>query len=861
MSLEFRGVDTLDEALIQELLAGSSEELTELKEKSGVLIGFLELTKKLDSLPKVEKRFYENNRSLYQATSIGREMGGIENILKEFFGPPVKHAGNSLPITLKLNNSVKHLSGIKKNQTFFLLQLKHGEFYGALWPWTKDPRKIEIHLGYCSDKIQREDYTALEKVVKKYLSHTAFHAMDTSIGGQIHGIGLPSFLQMAEMEGVTLTLKITAKRHHGFLHLAEGSLVAAETSRYKGREAAYRIVSWDNPIIQIEQGKEGKTNEIQLPLMHLLMESLKIKDEAAHENNKTPAPETAAGSRNTTSDSDVEGQPIHEAAQLSESTPSSATAGVPSPAPDARPPSGKRGKRKSRWIISLSLVLILLLAAGGGGVFYLNKRKAAAAYADMLKRVENANDELQRIAILTDYILTGEDRKYVADAEQRRKALQEIIEKNDYEQVGRQVAALELNEAYKETVSRLYQDFLALYPEGRFSEAARQKLDSITERMDKTLYDRVRAAKGLSFSKRFETYYQYLMLMPVGQHRAEVDLLISKMGHEYFAYIETEVPKCEKIRQWDACLTLCDNFFAVFKNSAVRSEVKAIKTKLIEEKLYDALLADVQQAGEDYGTAKKLYLGYLEQYPKSSRRINIQKKMNRLDGKLASRMRWENLQVYADDPKRSLTARIGKVEGFIVDTDSKTYRAAAGKILARLKKERASGTRTRTQEKSSRRQSSPVKRKQKAGQPAQEAHWLAERQIEMQTKLAALSQRYRTSQNGTVKDLHTGLEWTLLDSQQQLGQCMDYRTARAFVDQLKIDGHGDWRLPTSSELAAIYKSAPHFPDAGAPWYWTSEAFVKGYHHVVNIVTAKPSAVYERSFVDEDQCGAVRAVRP
>ena len=92
-------------------------------------------------------------------------------------------------------------------------------------------------------------------------------------------------------------------------------------------------------------------------------------------------------------------------------------------------------------------------------------------------------------------------------------------------------------------------------------------------------------------------------------------------------------------------------------------------------------------------------------------------------------------------------------------------------------------------------------------------------------------------------------------------RCLTYEAAKKYVRSLNHGGHTDWRLPTASELAAIYKQDPFFPASGAQWYWSSESYAKGFHTVTNIVTAKPETIYTREFRNTSECGSVRAVRP
>ena len=75
---------------------------------------------------------------------------------------------------------------------------------------------------------------------------------DSGVGGQLHGISLDSFLQMAQMEKTTCTLSVKKGGNLGFMYLLKGELIDAETGDVSGKEAACEIISWSNAIIEIE---------------------------------------------------------------------------------------------------------------------------------------------------------------------------------------------------------------------------------------------------------------------------------------------------------------------------------------------------------------------------------------------------------------------------------------------------------------------------------------------------------------------------------------------------------------------------------------------------------------------------------
>ena len=97
--------------------------------------------------------------------------------------------------------------------------------------------------------------------------------------GQIQGIGLSSFLQIIDLEGKICTLTIRSNGKVGYLYFRDGDLIAAETGGLKGEEAARHIINWDNSVIEIANVCKKYRKEIGKSLMHILMESARIKDE------------------------------------------------------------------------------------------------------------------------------------------------------------------------------------------------------------------------------------------------------------------------------------------------------------------------------------------------------------------------------------------------------------------------------------------------------------------------------------------------------------------------------------------------------------------------------------------------------
>jgi predicted regulator of Ras-like GTPase activity (Roadblock/LC7/MglB family) len=81
------------------------------------------------------------------------------------------------------------------------------------------------------------------------------------------------------MEKKTCTLRIKSRGMEGYLYFKKGELIDSETGDLKGEDAAYDIVCWERPEIEIDPVCKKKKKNITATLNHILMEAFRIKDE------------------------------------------------------------------------------------------------------------------------------------------------------------------------------------------------------------------------------------------------------------------------------------------------------------------------------------------------------------------------------------------------------------------------------------------------------------------------------------------------------------------------------------------------------------------------------------------------------
>ncbi len=917
----------MDQDTILEILGSGGSELEALKENMEQLTGFLALVDTLDKLPQMDRRVSENGVSLYHAISKEKEMADLQTAMGVFFGEPVKRAGEPLPDDLTDNRTISYIGGIKQDQILFLKKISQGEMYGALFPWQRKVNVITVHLGLHNPVMPDDDYDKLEKLVTETIAQRVSEEVESSVAGQVQGISLPSFLQMSEMEGSTCSLRISSGDGTGMLHLVKGNLIDAETGELKHKDAAYAILRWDKPTIEIFKAVGRTKNEIKLPLMHLLMDSLSQKDQQEFEkdplpekalkntppkkqskrseNVKSPLRKEPAGPRPEKTADEVLLQepklemsrptfePDKEEAIPEKEGPGKQSTGPleePSPESQENPPEADdvidstliekdasrrpkrreadkvsiRSKPKNKLAILLALA-VLVLCVAGYFIFQGIKGKAFVSdFQQLMTKVERLRDADAQEKLLMDYINTHEPGEDTTRAEMK---LQEIWLQNEdvnYQKTIDAVNQLSIDQDFEKNAKTLYNQFIEKYPNTRHAKEIQRAVSEISGMSEDIVFSNLRNLGEKNYTQKIDSYKNYLSLYPQGKHHDSVKQMFSETLGESYRNFKREITVCERDAKWDTCLTICDDYVADFSAYLDTREVHAIKNRIQMEKEYSILQTKAKGVADDI--VRPLYLAFMTAYPDSPHNGEIQIKLRRMDLDVTAGRQWKSLKKSLQSTSLSSQEKIDRIERYLSQNSTSPYAAEAIEIMKSLRNDADSQSAERVQ--SNKRLSSEEKSKKEA---EEEYAALVTRQAEKnrikrekQKAIAALNKtqgRFVLSGDSAVMDQITGMMWSLLDSQGELGVCMDHSAARRYVKELRYNEHDDWRLPTSAELAGIYKNKPFFPDSGAAWYWTSEIFAKGYSYIVNTVSARQETVFKKVTHDVEACGFVRAVRP
>jgi len=116
-----------------------------------------------------------------------------------------------------------------------------------------------------------------------------------SEGGTLHGISSGTFLQLIEMEQKTCTIRVTDRNSEGkgVLFFRKGELMDARVNGLSGIQAAYEIFSWDEVNLSIQNSCQKEEKKIDGDLQGILLEAMRLKDEANVEMEQVEAVEVA----------------------------------------------------------------------------------------------------------------------------------------------------------------------------------------------------------------------------------------------------------------------------------------------------------------------------------------------------------------------------------------------------------------------------------------------------------------------------------------------------------------------------------------------------------------------------------------
>lgn len=466
--------------------------------------------------------------------------------------------------------------------------------------------------------------------------------MENGVGGQLQGISLDSFLQMVQMEKTSCTLKVTTEEDMGWLFVLKGNLIAAETGAISGMEAACNIISWEDSVIQINNVCEKQDDEIKQPLMNVLMEGLRLRDENRAKSGGKPKPAKPPAPPQKPPEKTPEPAPKDPSEKDAKPAPKKAPRPVPA---DAGPePKRRRGK------LPVIAALVAVLAGGGYLAFSFFGGGSEKSYKDVIAQVEAAPDA-KKIELLQSFINSREPGEQTADAQARMQTIRARVEK---EELAAHEKAAEAHEAegQMEKAISVFRHHLNKYPQSPFKAKIDHRISDISSRMEARDFDRLTQKADELGADRIDLYMEYLEKYPKGEHRADVQKRIDEMATEYFIHIEAQILDLDMKEDWDQCNVLAKKYIDIYPASRQSEQLRKLQTvwedKVKEKRIFDTLKRSAENKGTDYAAAALIYANYLRAYPNSYMKEKVAYELARVEERInAQRLEKETERVRA----------------------------------------------------------------------------------------------------------------------------------------------------------------------------------------------------------------------
>jgi hypothetical protein len=742
--------------------------------------------------------------------------------------------------------------------------------------------------------------------------------MDIEVGGQIQGISLGSFLQIVHMDKTTCTLKIYSNDDIGYLYMKDGALVAAETGHLANVEAAYEILSWNKTVIIIDNAPIPNQN-IKVPLMSILMEGLRRKDEKNAQlgvvEDAEPQkeldiefdPDTYLSKDDQISSQFVSGnnKPPIEPPQIDDSERTEKplkldrhqdSSLMPPELPvDVIPVDGesvdeggvdktdtdtaffededlravKPSYSMATRIKRMGLAIAIAAAVIFGSLHLYGVFIGKSNYNRIIDQVKSQKDLITMKKALETYINSQDDsNRYIGDA------ISKMNDINDLIKVENSISALSLDDQYKEKAMGYYEGFLKERWGSFLEDYINAKRIEIPKSLEAYEFKKMAVMEKLSRRDRMNAYKKFMATYPDSKNKQVVQNLIAALSDDSFAELTEASIACSKQSRWESCIRLCDAFIRDFSDDPRAQSVAESRKKMMDRLELQNMKSRAAAMGFD--NAKKMLIDYLGTNVDSSVKNEIREQIAILNQKIELQAKWEETSSYCRNSQIEVYQRIRELKDYMDRDAPGMFKREAESLMRDLKKEERFGqARTaeilREREDNARYAKVQAERDRvlqererirssESKRKAREQK-LGEEARQMAKVLGDSNGRFRVNSDKTVTDSRTGLVWCLVDSYGSDDGCMDFEGARGYVRSLTIGGYRDWRLPDTGELAMLYNSKPYFPSSGASWYWTLRSSSEAWNDRAAVFYPDRKDVFEQVFKNKSDCGFVHAVRP
>ena len=144
--------------------------------------------------------------------------------------------------------------------------------------------------AFFSRPLNRSQLSAyVEKHFKRLEQAQQFLQQKQEVKGSLDQLGIIDLLQFFGLNSKNGTLYLARGAERGTVLLENGQVVNARLGRVDGEKALYRLLLWSSGTFRFSPGAVAGPIKISAPTDHLIMEGLRLGDEAAAQAERLPA--------------------------------------------------------------------------------------------------------------------------------------------------------------------------------------------------------------------------------------------------------------------------------------------------------------------------------------------------------------------------------------------------------------------------------------------------------------------------------------------------------------------------------------------------------------------------------------------
>lgn len=741
--------------------------------------------------------------------------------------------------------------------------------------------------------------------------------MAVSLEGKIKGINLTNFLQIVQLEKPNCTLVVSKNDKEGYLYIEEGEVIDADIKNgMKNLDAAFEILSWDDPSIELKKTLDKNQKKINMPLMNLLMEAARFKDEREEDGSVTQEEDqeedlfpdedqylddldsVSLELDDTTSyiEQDIPKEVLLEEIDLLENENESEVDKydlgaeienksivddfteniVLTPKQEISPFAKQQEefqthsiedyieKKSYKKVILLSLLIISISAAGlFFGLTYFKNETINNEYAKLQQNIEKMLYEEQKVSLLKKFIKLYPDHPLGQKASQQLNQIVNRSQKDSYAILSANIKALKIDDLYEKRASKYYDNFIARYVKGPYVDKAIQDKNSIPSVIRDYKFSQLKQMPDSDISQKLKAITLFQKNYPLA-YSQEVQKIKNKLGSYYLSNLNSNLSDCNTLEKYKDCMDNVEIFIKIFPEHPDLYIANKIQKDLEENYWTTALLNSAKNNTKSIEEEKQFLKDYIKSHNQYSITVAVQSRIREIDEILNEQTKFDKIVEYAQNPDYPLNNRINRVQVYIYSDIPDTYKAKAQKELNRLQQQKdklmASAALQKKQQELLEQQTSQAQNKEVDINELIEKAFPKAAEISQKLKK---SERFLPYKNFSFKDKLTGKTWMILDFDDfSKEQCTNYKKALELTTKINIDGYSDWRLPTQQELLTLFKNKPFFPIEKQKWFWSSTVFEKGFNTYSAAVSDKNNQ--ERETLDKnilEECGTFKLIRP